>query len=626
MRTKRTSYSERREEAGFSAAEFNRAGTRSIVKGTAFFAVLVLFTLFAARPAAATIRYRISLAHPERHLFRVEMSVPNAESGIEVALPAWNALYQIRDFAYRVRDVEVPAPSNAESRYSLRQIDKQTWQINASSGVRNGGGPNQVVVRYAIEWDDSGPFNSQLDVRHAFVNFAEILMYIPNRRAEDTEVEFDDVPAGWHDAAELPAGPSPNSFRAESYDKLADAPVEFGKFDELNFDQSGAHFRVVVDASDWNKGQLGDGLRRIVAYEIKLMDGAPFSEYTFFFHIGPYAEVGGGGMEHSNCTAIAASSVGVATMIAAHEFFHAWNVKRIRPRTLEPVDYTKEMYTRALWFAEGVTSTYGAYTLERSGLWTKDQFYGDLADQINTLESRPAHAWQSVEESSLDAWLEKYDDYNTPGRSISYYNKGQIDGVLLDLAIRNATDNKKSLDDVLRRMNEEYAKQGRFYDDSNGIRAVVEEVTGKSFEDFFRRYVAGIDEIPYSDFLSVGGLELKSAKQSGSDLGFWPTRGGKEPAVAAVETGSAAESAGLLAGDVLLRLNGAAVPRNIVAWARERTPGETIALRVRRAGNETAVSYTLGARDEITYSIAELPHPTDKQRRIRDGLLRGATD
>ncbi len=277
----------------------------------------------------------------------------------------------------------------------------------------------------------------------------------------------------------------------------------------------------------------------------------PSRGYTFFFHIGPYEDQGGGGMEHRNSTAIAATSVEAASAIAAHEFFHVWNVKRIRPRTLEPVDYTKEQYTRALWFAEGVTSCYASFTLERSGLWSKMQFYDDLALQISELQSRPAHTWQSAEASSLDAWLEKYDAYNAPDRSISYYDKGQILGVLLDLAIRDATDNRKSLDDVLRRMNEEYAKKGKFYDDSNGIQEAVEEVAGKSFDDFFNRYVSGTAEIPYNDFLSMAGLELKPS---------------------------------------------AAEPED-------------------RSGQPSG-----------RFLISEIAHPSERQRRIREGLLRGTTD
>jgi predicted metalloprotease with PDZ domain len=514
----------------------------------ALLAVLAV-SLALAPSARATIRYQISLSQPQSHIFRVRMEIPRVASGTTIAMPAWNALYQIRDFAYRVRHVEVAQISGqgaAEHFLLARKLDKQDWSLGGrSGGGESAGGHPEDVVAYSVEWNEPGPFSSQLNEHHAFVNLAEILMYVPNRRAEKAEVEFDFVPSGWHVIAELPPGPEPDSFTAPSYDALVDAPVEAGNFGEFEFDEDGAHFRVAVDSRDWDQGLLSDALRRITGYELKLMDGPPFAEYTFMFHIGSYSDVGGGGMEHMNSTAIAAASTGAAAAIAAHEFFHVWNVKRIRPQSLQPVDYSKEQYTRALWFAEGVTSAYAAYTLERTGLWSRKQFYGDLASQIADLQSRPAREWQSAEESSLDAWFEKYDDYNLPSRSISYYNKGQILGVLLDLAIRDATDNRKSLDDVLRRMNHEYAKAGRYYDDSEGVLRVVNEVSGKDFSDFFRRYVSGTDEIPYRQFLSIAGLQLKL---------------------------DSAESGG------------------------------------------------------ATATISEMPHASARQRRIRDGLLRGVTE
>ena len=428
--------------------------------------------------------------------------------------------------------------------------------------------------------------------------------------------------------AELPASADANTFDAVSYDALVDAPAEIGNFDEREFDESGAHFRMVLDAGNFDSAALEHNLQRITSSEIRMMDGAPFREYTFFFHIGDYPDVGGGGMEHANGTAIAASSLEEATAIAAHEFFHAWNVKRIRPQSLAPVDYTKEQYTRALWFAEGVTSTYASYTLERAGLWSRKKFYADLAQQIAELQSHPARKWQSVEESSLDAWLEKYTDYRVPARSISYYNKGQIDGVLLDIAIRAATQNRKSLDDVLRLMNHKYAQQGKYYDDSNGVRAAVEEVAGKSFEDFFRRYVSGTDEIPYQDFLPLAGLDLQISKQVTPTLGFWPggAFGGKESSVATIEADSAAESAGILPGDDILALDGKPFPANFTTWLAGRKPGETVNLRVRRDGREINFSYIVESQEEDHYSVAEAPHPTDIERRIREGILHGATD
>ncbi|MGH9740125.1 MAG: hypothetical protein ACRD4X_16315 [Candidatus Acidiferrales bacterium] len=490
---------------------------RAVLCSTVFGAI----ALACVPVASAAIRYQVSLSQPEQHIFHVQMEIPHASSGETIAMPAWNALYQIRDFAYRVRDVEVEHLSASEStpHFSVaRELDKQDWSLGEMPGHGDPAvTPEEDVVTYSIAWNDPGPFDTQLSDHHAFINLAEILMYVPDRRNEGTKVDFQNVPAGWKIIAQLAAGREPDSFTASSYDALVDAPVEAGNFEQFEFDNDSAHFRVAVDSRDWDKRLLREALRRITSYELKLMGGPPFAAYTFIFHIGPLADVGGGGMEHMNSTAIAANSTGSAAAIAAHEFFHVWNVKRIRPRTLEPVDYSKEQYTRALWFAEGVTNAYASYTLERTGLWSKSKFYADLASQIADLQSRPARKWQSAEESSLDAWFEKYDDYNLPSRSISYYEKGQILGVMLDLEIRDATDNHKSMDDVMRRMNDEYAKAGRYYDDSEGVLRVVNEVSGKDFGDFFRRYVSGTDEIPYNEFLSVAGLRVNLNAASDGD-------------------------------------------------------------------------------------------------------------
>jgi len=592
--------------------------------------VLAIVLLFCARPASATIGYHISLKNPEQHVFHVSMEIPAAaaDQEIVVALPAWNALYQVRDFSYRVREVRARnSAAAAAAPLPVRMLDKQTWRISLA-GASGGAEAHAATLDYSIEWDDPGPFNSQLNPHHAFLNFAEVLMYVPSRRAEDTQVQFDDVPLGWRIAVELAAGAAPNSFVAANYNKLVDAPTEAGKFAEFGFDQAGAHFRVIVDGKEWHRERLESILRDITQYEVHLMGGAPFSQYTFFFHFGPYPEVGGGGMEHSNCTAISTSSGDAAASVTAHEFFHAWNVKRIRPQTLEPVDYTKEMYTRALWFAEGVTSAYGDYTLERSGLWSKDQFYANLAGEIGELDSRPAHRWQSVEEASLNAWLEGYDEYRLPERSISYYNKGEIVGDMLDLAIRDATDNHKSLDDVLRRMYDVYAQQGRFYDDSQGVEAIAEEVAGAKFDDFFRRYVAGTDEIPYDKFFNAAGLELKVEKRAAPALGFWTTNRSPDAQtrVSQVVPGSAAETAGLQAGDALVTLNGQPMPRYLPMWLRQHEPGETVTLRVQRDNQELDLKFVLGSIDLNKFTLLEMPDATEKQKRVREGWLKGKTD
>ena len=586
----------------------------------------MLLVFFLPRHAAATIRYTISLAHPEQHIFHVIMEVPNAGHELIVAMPAWNATYDIRDFAFRVTDVRAQrTATNVNSPLHVVKLDKQTWRITAPANSQHDLGT--VTIQYEDYWDEPGPFSSQLNSRHAFLNLAEVLFYVPSRRAEEAEVHYSDVPDNWRVAEELPAGKPGGTFVAPSYDALVDAPAEIGAFRDFQFDTNGAHFRVVVDGKDWDQQRLGDTLRKIVSYETGMMRDVPFREYMFIFHFGPYAETGGGGMEHANGTAIAVPSGEMAANVAAHEFFHLWNVKRIRPQTLEPVDFTKEMPTRALWFAEGVTSTYAAYAMVRTGLWSHDQFYDDLAQQFTALDSRPAHHWQSAEESSLDTWLDKYDYYDRPEVSISYYNKGQILGVLLDLEIRDASDNHKSLDDVLRAMDDDYAHRNRFYNDSAGVEQEAEKVSGRSLKDFFAKYVAGTDDIPYDDFLHIAGLTVAKQQQSIADFGFEVSRARSGTLqVAAVTPGSEAQQAGLQAGDVLVRLDGQPFPRFTQRWLLSRAPGDKVKLQIERNASQREISLTLGKHTIESYSISEIPAATPKQKRIRDGILSGATD
>jgi len=244
------------------------------------------------------------------------------------------------------------------------KLDKQTWRVTRV--VASPKAPGAVTIEYGIYWDDPGPFGTQLDSNHAFLNFAMVLLYVPERRGEDVRVRFADVPEGWNIAVALKNGDTSATFRAGNYDLLADAPVEIGKFEYARFTVGKARIRVVVHGTEWDRGALRTAVEKIVAYETGLMREVPFEEFTFIYHFGVG---GGGGMEHSNSTAISSSANASAAGVSAHEFFHLWNVKRIRPRTLEPVDYTRENWTRALWFAEGVTSTYGSYTMLRSGLW-----------------------------------------------------------------------------------------------------------------------------------------------------------------------------------------------------------------------------------------------------------------
>ncbi len=584
--------------------------------------LFVFLLLFFATPTPAAIRYEVSLLHPEQHLFHVSMEIPNVQSELKLQMPAWNALYEIRDFSSHVQQVEAYADGK---RVDIEKLDKLTWDVKASG---------TITVKYATFWDDSGPFNSQLNSEHAFINPAMILLYVPDRRAEECSLLVTEIPLDWKVASATAGHPRPTGsrsaswdFSAPSFDALADGPIEISNFEVFTIHDLTPPVQVVIHGDNYKRREVEVALRKICMYEIKLMDGAPYDQYTFIFHIGKPAGGGGGGMEHSNSTAIYIPSGDYLSNVSAHEYFHLWNVKRIRPSTLEPVDYTHEMYTRALWFAEGVTNTYGSYTLVRSGIWSRQEFYQDLSSQITELETRSAEHWQSAEQSSLDTWLDKYALYNQPQRSVSYYTKGQVLGVLLDIVIRDRTDNQHSLDDLMRAMNQDFAKSGKFYRDSLDVKITAEKITGGSLDDFFSKYVSGVDPLPYTKLFSQAGLSLEERDSVRATLGFTMEREQDGTfSIANVEAGSTAEKGGLKVGDTVVRWNGGDPPRRADRWVAQQKPGQELHLRIRRADADQDIALRLGEQREKVYQVVELPDVSDRARRIRDGMLRGATD
>lgn len=584
-------------------------------------AALFWLLLFFPQASRAEIRYAVSLAHPEQHLFHVSVEIPDVKDELKLQMAAWNALYEIRDFSSHVQQVQAFVDGQ---RVPIEKLDKLTWHVKGSG---------TISVRYDTFWDDPGPFNSQLNEEHAFINPAMILLYVPERRAEKSSISLQDVPPEWNVASADSLGDAEYGhvhvfmLLAPSYDALADAPIEASKFEEFTLPDVSPTVRVVVHGDGWKKHDVENALRKIVTYEVKLMEGAPYDHYTFIFHTGKATNGAGGGMEHANCTAIYVTSASYLQNVSAHEFFHAWNVKRIRPASLEPVDYTHEMYTRALWFAEGVTNTYASYALVRTGLWSKQTFYQDLSGQISELEGRPAERWQSAEQSSLDAWLEKYALYNQPQRSVSYYTKGQVLGVLLDLLIRDRTDNQKSLDDVLRIMNRDFAKEGKFYRDSLDIRLSAEKVAGVPMEDFFGKYVSGAEPLPYTEVLARAGLELQQREIIHAVMGFTVERDPNGPwTVRAVDADGPAAKSGLLVGDEIVRWNKGEPPRRAERWITQQKPGEILRLRMRRDDKEQNIEIRLGEQREKFYQVTESASASDRARRIREGILRGSTD
>jgi predicted metalloprotease with PDZ domain len=578
----------------------------------------LVFVPALARPARAQVRYKVSLADRAAHMFHVTMTVPNVQGHLAVKMPAWNATYLMRDFAERVEDVRASAAGKPLPVWALTGY---SWRITGSGTIQ---------IRYRVYWNSTGPFSSQLDNQQAFINFADILFYAPSRRQDTSEVEFTGVPAGWRIAVELPKAaqcPAQACYVAGNYDLLVDAPAEAGKFTEFRFVENGAHLRVVMDAmggAKWNQAQLEEWLRKIVKYETGMMRVVPFKQYLFIYHIGPGA--GGGGMEHSNGTAIAVPEFSEIPAITAHEFFHLWNVKRIRPQSLTPYDYEHPMWTRSLWFAEGVTSTYAAYTMVRTGLWAPEQYYAHLGQLITALESRPARRWQSVEESSLDTWYGKYPFYNRPERSISYYNKGELVGVLLDIRIRQVTGNQKSLNSVMRYMYAQYPAKHRFYDGTAAIEAAVNHVAGRDLDGFFQRYVAGTAPIPWNKMLGRAGLDVTSKTMQVADPGFrWRSTAGGAAVVTEVTPGGPAAKAGLEVGDVVISSEGVPLPPYAPFWIRQERPGATVELQVARNGRVMTMPLTFGSRSQMVYQVAPIANPSPEQKRILEGLLHAGT-
>ncbi|MBS1839913.1 MAG: M61 family metallopeptidase [Acidobacteria bacterium] len=480
-----------------------------------FVTFLLLAFPFAA-PSYSTIQYEISLAHPELHTFHIKMIVPDVKGSLTVQMPAWNALYEIRDFSAHVQKL---VATNGASALPVEKLDKQTWRIT---------GAGTITISYDTFWDEPGPFATQLNAEHAFINPAMILMYLPDRRTEELQGSITDFLPEWNlvtpglSAVTRSGSLTFWSILPATYDAFADSPLEIGKFDLIALSGPSSPISVAVHGRIDKHKEFETQLAKICNYELQLMGGAPFEHYLFVFHVGE--GMGGGGMEHANATAIAAPNENSLLAVSAHEFFHLWNVKRIKPASLVPVDYSKEQYTKALWFAEGVTSTYERYALTRTGIWNKNAFYADLGRQISEIEARPANAWQSAEQSSLDTWLENSAVYNRPENSVSYYTKGAILGVLLDLWIRQQTNNTRSLDDMMRAMNDQFGKMGKPYRDHEDLELVCSQTAGTSCKVFFDNFVSGTKPFPYDEYFGFAGLKIRhvarSTPQSGPQTFF----------------------------------------------------------------------------------------------------------
>jgi predicted metalloprotease with PDZ domain len=594
----------------------------------------------AAQPVPVDISFTVAMPRPHTHLLDVDIAIKRTVNGPQeelLVMPVWTpGSYLVREFARHVQDFN--AKDAAGQPLKWEKSNKNTWRV-ITNGAR------EWHATYRVYANELSVRTSELNSAHAFWNNANLLMY-PDGFLKSPSTVRVLAPDVWKVATGLPAVPGQrNTFRAENFDVLYDSPFEVSNFKTLVFNVKGIPHRIVIDGEgNYDSERMRRDVQKIVETQVELMGGeVPYRDYTFILHLRANA---GGGLEHANSTALGyqrfgfrvergdrttSASPNVAGIpdyrsflgLVSHEFFHLWNVKRIRPDALGPFDYSQENYTKLLWVAEGVTDYYADVTLRRAGLISESDFLTASARSIQALQNTPGRFEQSVEESSFDTWIKFYrQDENSVNSQISYYDKGAILGLLLDLEIRKRTNGAKSLDDVLRYLYAEFFKKDRNYGPADFQKA-CELSAGSSLEDFFKKFVRGKDELDYNAALEAAGLRLETSAATGGApvetvyFGADVAQDGDRLIVRRVYAGSPAYEQGLNTGDQILALDNMRVTRDFFnARIAEKKPGDLINLAIFRFDDLSTLLIKLGGTREGTYRIVPLPGQTEAQKRI----------
>ena len=567
--------------------------------------------------SAPNISYTVSMSRPWTHLLEVEMRLRwnRMPDKAELKMPVWTpGSYLIREYARHVQDFGVKDAGGRA--LTWQKINKNTWQIDAK-GVR------ELVATYRVYSNELTVRTNELNDEHAFWNNAALLMFPAGQLAVPSTIKV--MPFGnWKVATGLPAvAGATSTFRAANFDMLYDSPFEVSDFKEISFDVRGKKHRVVVTGEgNYDLKQIAQDTAKIAEECFKIFGEFPFDDYTIIVNLR-----GGGGLEHANSTALQWNRFGFKPRaryngflgLVAHEYFHLWNVKRIRPDSLGPFDYENENYTKLLWVAEGVTAYYEGVLLRRAGLMTDKEVLGARATAIEQLQNRPGRFETSLEEASFDAWIKYYrQDENAINNQISYYDKGEIVAMLLDLAIRSASKGAKSMDDVLRHLYNEFYKKNRNYTPADFQKA-AELAAGRSLEDFFSKYVRGEADIDYNAIMTGVGLRLnvnepdKSKAYIGADL----VEEGGRLTIRTIAANTPAYDQGLNTGDQIVAIDGYRASNAFLqSYLGERKPNDTVRLTVFRFDKLRDVAFKLGANTRVTSSIEPVEQPSDEQKRL----------
>jgi len=608
-------------------------------------AVIAILSGIAAaqEPPLRSITYRLSMSRPVSHLFEVAIIVelPDQlkDKPLQFQMAKWSpGRYGVFDFAKNVQ--EVRALAGNRSIRPVTRVDDQTWSVAPL-------GATTITISYKVFGNDlSGTF-SQLDSRHANYNGASIFMYIVGHKADPVKLSIQ-APAGWRIVNGRTERPGQTEWVFPNWDVLIDTPTEIAPdWTQDTFEVGGKRYHVVVHSFGPEGGKraaLVRDVERVVRAQISMWGPPEFEEYTFLFHFAA-DDHSGDGMEHLTSTQIiepgALAEPGVyedALGTVSHEFFHVWNVKRLRPQELGPWDFTRPLNTRSLWVAEGFTTYYGHLMLRRAGLWDDKKFLNRQAATVKRIESAQGSRLMNAEESSLSAPF--IDDAphaqltNLQNTSISYYPKGELIGMVMDLLVRGRTKGKASLDDVMRDMYEEfylkspndtYYLRGRGYQ-TEDLERIVSRRSGFDFGDFFKRHVRDVEVLPYDEAFGYAGLRLvKTQAKEPFDAGLsiqFDDSG--EGFIQNVRNNSPAEDAGLQNNDEIVSLGGKAVTKD--SWLKTLArfkPGDSVPVTVRRDRRTIKANIVLGQPERFDYKIEERPDATAEQKALRSAWLSG---
>ena len=575
-----------------------------------------------SRMSLEPITYTLRFPAPATHYVEVEASVPAGQPAVELMMAVWTpGSYLVREYERHVEGVTAKGPDGAA--LVVTKSRKNRWRVEAKGAPR-------VTVTYRVYGREMSVRTNWIESRFALLNGAPTFLTLAERGVARPHVVALSLPAAWKTSVTslAPVAGEAHRYRAASYDELVDSPILAGNPTVHRFEVGGKPHVLA------NEGEAGvfDGVRaaadlaRIVAEHQQFWGDLPYERYTF---INVLSE-GGGGLEHRDSTVLMASRWATSTRrayvswltLAAHEHFHVWNGKRLRPIELGPFDYEHENPTTSLWIVEGVTAYYEHLMMRRAGLTTDTELIDSAGADIRDLQTTPGRLAQPIETASIDAWIKYYrPDENTPNSAVSYYTKGAVIGFLLDARIRTATGGAKSLDDVLRLAYQRYAGDKGFTDAE--FRQVVHEVAGRDFGPWWHSVLRTTDELSYDEALDWLGLRFRPVDASPATpakawLGATTKNDAGRLVVSQVRRGTPAHEAGVNVDDEILGIDDFRVRVDGLDRRLEQyLPGRAVTLLVARRDELLRIPVTLGRQPAEAWRLEPRPDATPDQQARR---------